>query len=329
MLSDSTYIDYLAIPKENRTISSHALSCLLDWRIMKPFRIIGAIRYDNYNIGHDILSYEIGSTFRLNKANLFRFVHTVSSMSPFMVYSYLSNNMGLVVYGDDAESNVIRTFLGNESLDYLTNKTYEMGWRYKQRNLFNLDLEVFYSQLNNFTELQKIEDVQTTYYLERRMQFLNVNDLTANQLGVSLDLSYRVSQDLDLSFFYTLQETKYEKGDDYYGVSFSSTENSTPSFWGGMTSNLKITPKLALFTLVNFMGEQYYKYESINGEFKKMKIDDFLTMDFKLSYKASSVFSVYLKGDNILGKHKEYGFADSLEPWQISVGMHYRLSGKE
>jgi iron complex outermembrane receptor protein len=324
MLSDSTYHDYKKIPDETKELYSNAFSCLLDWRIFKPFRIIGAYRLDDYNIGSNITSYEIGGTYRLNKSNLFRFVHSVSSMSPFMMYSYFSNNIGLVILADDnPQQQVIMTFLGNENLDYTRNTTYEIGWRYKQSKNFTIDLELFRSKLDNLTELDHIDDFPQEFYLERRMKFMNIDDLSATQLGGTISLDYAANSNLNFNAYCTFQNTEYDSNDENFA---NEKKQSTPECWGGISADITVTPKFNIYTLINYMSEQDYTYESISQEFQTMHIRDYATMDLKLTYKNSENVKFYVKAENLLGKHREYGFTEALEPWQTSIGVQYKFN---
>ena len=350
---------------EPKIMSSYSSSLLSEWKPNQRLRIIGAIRMDKFNINkYYSFNHEIGLTYRLNKNNLFRFVYSKANRSPFIFDTYINANFKLnkKIYSEDnqgpldAPMNV--NILSQEDLKFPTIKNNEVCWRTKLSPGLSLDLELFFSTVQNFIVTDVYREIQIIQQMDQfnkldsiqsisgtgNIRFENF-DLKAHQYGFSFALDYAIENTFKARLFGTWQNTKIKgrteiefitskldigeiKEDGTMTLKMSSftnptqwSQNLTPSFFGGLYLNYKQGDNWNFNTNAYVYTEQEFVYYDTNnivsdytGEYnyKSMIIEPNMVLNAKVSYSINKNLTTYFTIKNILGNHREFGYADQI-----------------
>ncbi|WP_299385415.1 TonB-dependent siderophore receptor [uncultured Lacinutrix sp.] len=296
---------------EARKTFSYSAFMLTEWKPITKLRVIGAARVDKFGFNKNyFMNYEIASTYRINKNNLVRAVHSKASKSPFFFDTYLNStlttNYNHSVDGSPSPISVPVTLHvnGQKDLKYPTITSSEIGWRTKINNSLSLDLEVFYSNVDNFVNPNVYHDYTTEQELDEfgnpgallsiradgSVKFENYN-LNASQYGIGFTLDYDFNDKFRAKVFGNYQKTnisgrknidveltniQFEVNDtgDVLTTTLSNTTNptqwseeATPSFFGGFTINYKPNNKWS-FNTDGYIYSQHefasYNYYQIN-----------------------------------------------------------------
>lgn len=182
-------------------------------------------------------------------------------------------------------------------------------------------------------------------------------DLKAQQYGASFMLVYNPSDKINAKLFGTYQKTKIsgktnpefkinniifgEISEDFTTTVDISTfvnptqwsEKLTPSFYGGFYLNYKLDKKWS----INSDGYFYTSQRFIDFDYKNtmadysgnytnyyMDIKPNLVLNGKASYKINKNITTNLTFKNILGKHREFGYADQIGS-QVLIGLKWEL----
>jgi iron complex outermembrane recepter protein len=359
-----------------RIAITYSASLLTEWNPTSKLRVIGATRLDKTSINTNLsFNYEVASTFRLNKNNLFRYAYSRASRSAFLFDSYMNCNISLnfdyqnkgnkVPISVPVEFNI----LGQQNLKYPTITNHEIGWRTKIMPNLSMDVEVFYSKVKNLVNPNSYRKTETVQHLSPSFEpdsivsikavgnviFENY-DLNAQQFGTSFSFNYDHSEKLNFRLYGTYQKTTIsghtnadfvttkleviELPDNKLLIKEESkqnptqwTENLTPSFFGGFTVNFKPTTKWNLNTEGYYYSKQEfenfdssYATNNSNGKFVKtvMHIHENIVLNAKASYRVNNKLTPYLMVKNIMGNHREYGFADQIGR-QFLIGIRWEL----
>ncbi|SDX94789.1 iron complex outermembrane recepter protein [Lutibacter oricola] len=361
---------------EARVANVYSAFVLSEWKPTSKLRLIGAARMDKFNINKNwFANYEVAGTYRLNKNNLLRAVYSRANKSPFFFDSYLNTSIYLnydVPTGDGTTYLSVPSSYnvsGNVDLKYPTITNQEIGWRKKINSKLNLDIEVFYSQVDNFvnpnvyvnnTVSQQLDNMgqpvgMPAIDIEGNVLFENY-DLEAEQFGAGFTLNYEASNKFKANVFGTIQKTNIsgrknidykETGRESYvttGGAYVSETNYfmnpiewgnkvTPTFFGGFSINYIPTNKWGFSTDGYIYSDQ--KFEDINYYYlinesqnisglNQMKINSTIVLNAKTSFRINKNTTTNLTLKNILGKHTEYGFADSIGR-QLFIGLNWNL----
>lgn len=180
-------------------------------------------------------------------------------------------------------------------------------------------------------------------------------DLKSTQYGASFSLNYNFCEKINLRVYGTYQKTTVSNSKADFTrtkLEFSQLPNLrllvkdesnasptkwndklTPSFFGGFLLNYTPSPKWRLNTDGYFYSNQVFvntdNYSMMgNAEGKKsetkMNINPYLIMNAKASYCINENLSAYLTLKNLLGNHREYGFADEIGRL-VLLGIRWEL----
>ncbi|CAH8296464.1 iron complex outermembrane receptor protein [Mariniflexile fucanivorans] len=350
---------------EPRIASSYSAFMLTEWKPTSNLRMIGAVRIDKFDINKNYFkNYELASTYRVDKNNLIRAVFSKANKSPFFLDSYLNAN--LMVKFDYTNNQTQPTITvpvslnvnGQEDLKYPTITNYEIGWRTKKNSNIRLDLEMFYSEVDNFVNPNVYRNYEVVQQLTDEGQpgdiislsasgdvvFENYN-LRANQYGAGFTLNYDVSDSFKTKFFGTYQKTaisgrksidietkKVTVDINTDSNTFESVTNTimnptqwsdavTPSFFGGFSLNYMLNSKWNFASDAYIYSNQkfeYYNYYTIydtsylDQSKVEMPIKTNLDLNAKVTYQLNKNTSLDVTGRNLLGEHREFGFADNI-----------------
>ncbi|WP_405569925.1 TonB-dependent receptor plug domain-containing protein [Winogradskyella sp. Asnod2-B02-A] len=350
---------------EAKETYSFSAFMLTEWKPAEKLRVIGAARLDKFGFNkHNFINYEIASTYRINKNNLIRAVHSKASKSPFFFDTYLNGNI-IIEYDHSVDGSadpitvpVNLNINGQEDLKYPTITSSEIGWRTKITNRLSLDVEMFYSKVDNFVNPNAYHDYTTVQELDEfgnPGNLLSINadgavifenyNLNASQYGLGFTLDYEINDNFRAKVFGTYQKTNISGSKDIdveltdiqlnvnpTGDILTSTlsnktnptqwsEEATPSFFGGFSLNYNPNNKWSfnadgyIYSNHEFASYNYYEIndlENLENEKSHMYIKTNMVLNAKTSYQFNKNISINFTAKNLLGKHREYGFADNI-----------------
>ncbi|WP_372757444.1 TonB-dependent receptor plug domain-containing protein [Mariniflexile sp.] len=182
-------------------------------------------------------------------------------------------------------------------------------------------------------------------------------DLNANQLGVGFTINYDISDKFKAKMFGTIQHTNISGRKDIdvqtTGIVIESptsdntvtttvstlmnptqwSEKATPTFFGGFILNYNPNEKWNfstdgyVYSNHTFANYNYYKIadlESIDDAKVEMPIKTNLILNAKVGYHFNKHLMTNFTIKNMLGKHREYGFVDSINS-SFLIGLHWEL----
>jgi iron complex outermembrane receptor protein len=343
---------------EKKEITTTAFSLLLDYRPKPRWRFISGLRIDKYNINDNpSITSELATTFRFDKNNLGRVVLSKANRAPFMLDTFIGEGVAVPVWLEPEEMIGEVRFLPNRDIRYLTNYTIEMGWRSQLTSDLNMDLEIFTSHLNDFIEtdvtgLDFDYDSHYKYHGYEKpvlVQYITHDNNEAYkgvQVGMGFQIEYQWSDKLQTKFYGMVQDTwrKYDKQElktrireNFVYMDLDPTpevvdslanwqiniapEPTIPDFYGGFMMNYALSDKINLNVTGYLMSRQYFQGVGVN-QFYSETLKAFIDLNSRISYKVRDNMSVYFTARNMLGKHREYGFTDTIYPVYL-VGMRY------
>lgn len=364
--------------EDKRVSSSYSAFILTEWKPTQNLRFIAAARVDKFDMNKNYFTnFEIASTYRINKNNLIRLAYSKANKSPFFFDSYLNTKV-VTLYDYDIPGTSTKvqipvnlTVKGQTDLKYPTITNHEIGWRTKINTHLNLDLEVFYSRVDNFVNANIYNSYTTVQHVDNTGQIdglvgLHVNaqglfenyDLKAHQFGAGFTLNYELNDKLDAKFYATFQTTKIAGRTNIENTTTSIetspvspdntittvstatinptqwSEKLTPKIFGGFLVNYKSSPKWNFSTDAYFYGKQeftFYNYyqlldaSDVASAKVAMDIKANIILNAKATYQISNKISGFVSLKNMLGNHREYGFADQIGR-QFFIGLKFDLN---
>ncbi len=205
-------------------------------------------------------------------------------------------------------------------------------------------------QLNEALELDSVVSGYSTANM-----YIENYDINSTQLGLSFMVRYKATSKLEFRCYGTIQKTMLRGNTDFEfkeiesqitmdtvnnTVSTSSlssvnmsilNDEITPTFYGGLIINYKLNNKLNLnintytYTKQIFDGTLLYNMVSDYSGiyyFYSSKIDPFAVVNAKIDYKFNEKANIFISAKNLLGEHREFGFADRIGT-TVLVGLQW------
>ena len=235
-------------------------------------------------------NYKDGSRVFMNLARSFRFPIT----EEFMLYNFIVPPFGRYI-----NKNLLpqRTF------------NYELGLNHK----FNPRLEIGFTAF-----LTKIKN--EIYY--NPLTYINENYDSTQHRGIELSWNWGVLDNLTLRGNYAYSEAFFDGG-----VFNNNQIPAVPAHKAFFGLDWKIIEKWQLSTLFNYVGKQYFISDQAHNY---PKLDDFITLDLKISYKLSKA-NFFIGLNNVFDeKYSEYGVISTVyneRGYYPSPGRNFILGG--
>ena len=362
---------------EPRTISSYAVSLLTEWKPTAKLRLIGAARVDKFNINKNhSINYEFGTTYRINKNNLVRYVHSSATRSPFVFDTYLNCsfklNMDYPGETNEAPINVPidLSIRANRDLKYPTIINHEISWRTKFNPKLSLDVELFHSGTKNFVVSNFYREVLMVHQLNSVGEMDSINsirgigeavfenfDIRAQQNGISFTLNYNPGDKINAKIFGTFQNTRLSgrteiefistdlkigevQKDNTRTVKMNSftnpthwSEKLTPACYGGFYVNYKPVTNWSFSTDAYVYTNQRfidYDFNIVMADYTGVYTSNFMDIkanaivNAKATYRINKNTTSNITLKNILGRHREFGFADQIGTLFL-IGLQWEL----
>ncbi|WKN30899.1 TonB-dependent receptor [Porifericola rhodea] len=316
---------------DKRTVTSTGGSFRVDYFPIENLRLISAIRADKFNVPDKLYtSYQFASTYKIADKFLLRASHAKSNSGAFVANTSLNINLStdLAFDGPGSGPFVISQSHGNEDIKLTTITATEIGFRGQIREHFQLDLELFYQEIDNISMIVKNN---TTYeptgleppyppvipvLIENRYENL---PLTGIQNGLTLSANYVANSKLQLKPFITVQHTEVKNlpratnnmpldpvtNPGNLSITDDLDHESTPSVYGGGFINFAASKRLNTNVSAYFFGK-HTQYTSLDNDPNRnttvREIDGKMLLNAKVSYVLIDHLKLYLSGRNLLNQ---------------------------
>lgn len=339
---------------QDRIIDSYAFSSLVDYRPVPFLRFIGGFRVDQYNLLDELsLTYETAATWRINKNNLLRAVYSKANRAPFMLDSYIGKGITLLAYLEDYYGGIPAElrFFRNRNIDYLTNKTIELGWRFHFAESMDLDVEVFDAHLDDLIVLSSLGwGIDSTRYsfpvAFQDMAFTNTQLFMTRQNGLAMSFEAKPWEFVKVRLYGMVQKSfnDYDREDvrkaieqdllnqeiDYTAIQLdslveehvASNPESTPLGFGGMVLQINPVQRLSISFTAYALSLQSFEGIDVNENYK-VELDPFINFNCAIKYRPGDRFTFSLNGRNLFGPTREYAFTDTIDK-RFLLGFSYQ-----
>jgi iron complex outermembrane receptor protein len=268
---------------------------------IKALRLVGAIRWDEYNHPDDgSLTGNFAATYDLSPNHTVRINYGHAVRSPFINETHLDFGDGL--------------FVGNKDLDLVEIDSVEGGYRGKLLDNLAVDIEAWGSFTKNYSAIFQINPT-----LFRREN----TDVKTRQFGLTTSLTWEPTHGLVFQTFGTYQRTRLLNLDDELQSakydSSSVTDRYTPAFFGGFWLNYRPIPALSLHLSGNF----WTKTTVVNnrGDFK---LPARAVFNFNAGYDFTSSLTGFITVRSLATRSdREYIGSDIIDP-TILFGVRIR-----
>lgn len=296
-----------------------------DYKATDKLRLIGAIRFDDYNTPNTTaLTYQFAATYSINDKNFIRASYGRANKGPVMMDSYANYQVGALKYQ------------GNPNLDLTFNNTAELGYRWMALKNLSIDAEVFYSVTSDPTVFEYSESLSNPMAGQFTFSYNNI-DLESTVLGGSLSLNYVISAKYQAKVWASYSDNQLKNFDEKLTPfapkvgSFPTVERKdiqnplTPKFYGGASFTANPIEKLTAYLDCYFFGKSEYIHESdayakafstmipgYSGS-GRVNIDSRFTLNLKVSYDVYKNNQVFVNARNLLNTEAyEAGFTDPI-----------------
>ncbi|UZE96028.1 TonB-dependent receptor plug domain-containing protein [Alkalimarinus alittae] len=284
----------------------------------KDYRLIVALRLDDYNVPDEkYFSYQVLGTYQLRHDTLLRAALQTANRSPFMLDSFVN-----LKYTLPSNPSIRLDYLGDEEAELVTTTTYELGLRH-QFNFNNwIDLELFRSELNDFTEFVDHDTVFDGSQFVTTSQ-LEMLPTKAQQTGITASWNYE-ELTWDMSLFMTTQKTHVDN--QYVDsaaplVLFNTDNKGTPDYYGGVNLNWHPVKRWSLNANAYYMSSHRF---IIRPQGTK-NFASAVYANFTLSHTFNKAINGFVSVKNLSNKNdSQYFYTDSIEPlYAIGVSLKW------
>lgn len=260
-----TLQNHRGILNAKQQVQNFAYYVRTEYNPFEKLRLIGAIRADKYQTPDTTyVSWQLGGTYQLNENNLVRYVYSKANRGPFIAdlfTNYTDKSVGVI------------NFMGNPNIKLVSILQHEIGYRSKISKKLSLDLELFSLRTKDFSGFESnyfaVLD-PSSGAIESDFTYRNYG-VEVEQNGATMMLSYSPSKKIGVKGFATVQKTTLHNLEVFDPtVPFfipqepeivSGVEHkNTPTVYGGLIVDAKLSSKLLLNTNMYFYSSQVYKY---------------------------------------------------------------------
>jgi iron complex outermembrane receptor protein len=273
------------------------------------WRFISAFSHSDFNAPADeYLNYQLLSTYQLSFDTSLRASIQAASSSPFMANQY--TNIEFTFPNDSSQRVDVK---GDKEARLNKMLTYEVGMRYQLYFNNFIEVELFHSEIKDFTNLitQQPVMINGQTVVER-----NLGDIpqVAIQQGTTINWIYEAGN-WDLNAFFTWQNTEiYDQTESLFqgADTFDEYSNSTPKYYAGLNMNWKIRQHLNLNVLSNYLNEHRFELEQPQGT---KDVPSALYTNITLNYQYNTKIVGFLSIKNLSDqKESQHFYTDRLEP---------------
>lgn len=284
------------------------------------YRLVVALRYDDYNVPSDnYFSYQVLGTYQMRHDTLLRASVQTANRSTFMLESFLDLKLNVPNNPD-----IRLDFSGDEDADLNTVTSYELGLRH-QFNFNNwIDLEVFRSELSDFTAFVNngTEFAGSQFVTTSQLESVPTK---ATQTGITADWHYEEIQ-WDINIFFTAQDTDV---DDQYKtliepIDFEDVHNEgTPQYYGGINANWRPIERWSINANAYYMSSHSFVLEQPQGT---KKVSSAVYANITVNHQFNNSIQGFVSAKNLSNKNQDqYLYTDKIDPLYV-IGVNLKWS---
>jgi iron complex outermembrane receptor protein len=304
-LHEQTYTGDFISGKQS--IRNLAASTRLDWKIDEAWRLISALRIDNYSTPNTTnLSYQFALNKLFSNESLFRLVHAKAYRSPFIEENFFYSELNF------SSGTKFKT-VGNTHLEMVSATNTEIGYRFTTMSDVGIEFEAFYIDTSGFNNLylDSIDGNVITYNYQN-------TPTESKQYGSTVSVQYQPGHDFSVTAYISWQKTKIYS---FSGPTYQKQElltnlkhQGTPRWYGGVNLHGKF--EAIQWDVLFYTMKSHTQIRAVNSD----KIPSIFLLDLKLSYPLASNIDTYLSLKNIGTSSREFSYADKIEPYGL-IGM--------
>jgi iron complex outermembrane receptor protein len=308
-------IDFYSITYDGSSIGGERTTLETNYMLRAEYtpdmnlRFISAFSYSDFNAPEDkYLNYQLLSTYQFSFDTSLRASIQAASSSPFMAYQYIDIEF---TYPDDPSQRIDIKGDKNARLNKIV--TYEVGMRHQLDFNNFIEIEVFQSEIKDFTNLiiQQPVMINGQTVVERSLE--NIPQVAIQQ-GATINWIYE-GGNWDINAFFNWQNTEIynqteslQQGAD----TFDENSHSTPKYYAGLNMNWKIRQNLNLNVLSNYLHEHHFELQQPQGT---KNIPSALYTNITLNYQYNTKIAGFLSIKNLSDqKESQHFYTDRLEP---------------
>ncbi len=332
---NATY-DALFINGEQE-ITTKAVSVRAEYRPDEQWRIIGAVRADQYSTPDNTeISSQLSVGYTASENLHYRFNYGRSHRAPFM----------LDIFQDSAfttPNGLLFELKGSQTLDPLTTETIELGVRYNLAEDKQFEAEIFQAKNQDYSDVQLLFAGPDGEYFRTTGQYANL-PVTPTLLGLTLSYNQLIGDSAYFKAFVTFTDTKVKDhiqqpesppvGDAPDGGPppggpppgppeglppqnlVDLDESATPTYYGGFIVNY--TLKQWNFNLNVYAYDSHNMTHVIDDDSIKAKV----IYNFKMAYRLTPKAKVYLNLRHLNDSNEnEFLYTDNIGR-RISLGFN-------
>lgn len=307
-----------------RTLRNTAFYTRSEYNSTKDFKLTASASVDQYSFPKEkYLSYELGFAQKIGRSSLARVGIQRANRSSFMYNSFFDLDLQVQL---DPNSPVIDRYIfkGDKDVGLVTFNTLELGWREQLSFYHALDVEVFFTRLDGYSNSLESPTSNVVNNIRTTEKYLEEVPTEAEQIGATLDWHY-LNDQWDFNAFVTLQQTQVTDQIESIKKPINyNDENSkaSPQWYGGANMSYKLGPAWQLASNIYFMGHNETRLLQSQNSYKQ----DFralanVTLHYDVNAHTKATFGVKNLSNN---QDSQYFYTEKIKPsvfLQITAGF--------
>ncbi len=261
-------------------------------------QVLAAARVDSYSAPKKAYpSYQASASYKINVNNVAHAAYSKANRAPFMVDNFLDYSV--------ATDAVNVQYSGNKDLKLLSVEAADLGYRIKFNSQMSGDVTLFRSTIYNLSDLVfSNSDAVAGSKPEVNWKYQNTQK-EADMSGLTTSFTAEWTRLLKVSPYLTYQTTQYYLD----AVKLSSSELSTPKFYGGLKLDYQPVRKVNVSWNSYHLARQYMPNYNLT---ERQELAATTISNARVSYDFDSM-EVYFSARNLGKKLPQYGYGDSIE----------------
>lgn len=334
---NAAYDGVFILGKQDMTTVAGSLRA--DWRPTDQWRVIAAVRADQYDTPDTTeISTQLALNYNPNEHHNLRLTYGKSNRAPFIIDTFQDTSF-------TTPNGLLFELRGNRDLDPLTSESLELGWRFQPSDKRQFEAELFHARNQNYSDVNLIFAGPDGPYFRTTGVFDNL-PIEPELTGLTMSYTQSLTETSYVRAFVTFTDTHINdhiqppasppggdgpppggEGDDPPGpppglpprVLVDLDEAATPDYYGGLVFDQRFKKWSLNLNL--------YTYDSsvMKQVIESMEIESKLIVNTKVMYRFSQHGEVFLNLRNLTDDdEREFLYTDRIGR-QILGGLNLRF----
>ncbi len=348
--------EYTGMVVGKKRLETYSLSTRIDYNPVANLRIAGGVRLDKCTYPDKFFtSYQIAPTYKLHKNHLVRAVYSKAYRSIFVLDAYMQGEFRN--YSPFDNTWYVTSISGNQDLQPISSKMFEIGYRVMVADNLQLDIEAYRTETEDFLGFvvmpSSIEDepVRTV----TTPSTLKELPLKSIQRGVTLSANYLLGK-VQIKPFVSMQKTDLlnyspwghmpdaspsfgmSPNNDpstqniYSGMGSRMDHKFTPKFYGGGFINWNVNKKLNVNLNTYWFSKQtFYHSDNLNEQYKLVnpeigvgRIDPKVLINASIQYSPIEMVTLNVTCKNLFNNDSREFYTGDQMGSMIMAGIGFR-----